>query len=264
VPKFAANLTMLFNEVEFLDRFALAERAGFRAVEYLFPFAYDTQELAGRLREHRLTQVLHNLPGGDWAGGERGIACLPGRRQEFQDSVGLAIEYATALECPQVNCLAGIAPPDSSADALRSTLIENLRYAARALGAAGIRLLIEPINNVRDIPGFYLNRVGQAVDIIREAAVDNLYIQADVYHMHVMGEDPLDILERHLSRIAHIQIADDPGRHEPGTGTIQFGDLFALLDRLQYAGWIGCEYKPSTRTEGSFGWLAREQARARA
>ena len=257
MPRFAANLTMLFNEAGFLDRFALAAGEGFQAVEYLFPYPYEKQQLVDCLGEQGLVQVLHNLPGGNWAAGERGIACLPGREQEFQDGVGKAIEYARALGCPQVNCLAGIAPAGTPAGVLRSTLIENLRFAARALDAAGVKLLLEPINDVRDIPRFFVNRTDQALDLIREAAIGNLYLQADVYHMHVMQEDILSVLERDVDRIAHVQIADDPGRHEPGTGTIDFAGVFAQLDRLQYPGWIGCEYRPSTTTAESLAWLAR-------
>ncbi len=246
---------MLFTEVDFLDRFALAAGSGFDAVEYLFPYDYDVRELVARLDAHGLRQVLHNLPGGDWPAGERGLACLPGREEEFRDGVRHAIEYARALRCPQVNCLAGIAPPDVPEEVLRTTFVDNLRFAARALGDAGIRLLIEPINNVRDIPGFYLNRTSEAMSIIEEVAADNLYLQADVYHMHVMQEDVPGCLERYAARIAHVQIADNPGRHEPGTGTVDFPAIFTQLDRLAYAGWIGCEYRPSVSTADSFRWL---------
>jgi hydroxypyruvate isomerase len=246
---------MLFGEVEFLDRFALAARAGFRGVEYLFPYGHDKRELAEKLRRHELTQVLHNLPPGDWDRGERGIACLPGREREFQDGVGDAIEYATALGCRQVNCLAGIAPAGEAPEVLRATFVENLRFAARTLGDAGIKLLIEPINSIRDIPGFYLDRSAQALDIMSEVGSDNLYLQYDVYHMHVMGEEMPATIEHHLARIAHVQIADDPGRHEPGTGSIDFAALFRLFDRIGYSGWIGCEYKPSTTTAAALEWL---------
>jgi len=246
---------MLFGEVAFLERFALAARAGFRGVEYLFPYAHDKRELAEKLQRHELTQVLHNLPPGDWDRGERGIACLPGRQREFQNGVGDAIEYATALGCRQVNCLAGIAPKGEAPEVLRATFVENLRFAARALGDAGIKLLIEPINSIRDIPGFYLDRSAQALDIISDVGSDNLYLQYDMYHMHVMGEEMPATIERHLARIAHVQIADDPGRHEPGTGSIDFAFLFRLLDRIGYSGWIGCEYKPSTTTDAALEWL---------
>ncbi len=255
MPRFAANLTMLFNEVDFLDRFAAAAGAGFRAVEYLFPYGYDKDELAEKLAEHGLSQVLHNLPAGDWAAGDRGLACLPGRVGEFQDGVGRAIDYARALGCPRVNCLAGIAPADADRDELRRTFVDNLRFAARELEQAGIVLLIEPINT-RDIPGFYLNRSDQALTLIAEVGSANLKLQYDVYHMQIMEGDLAPTIERHLATIGHMQIADTPGRHEPGTGEINYGFLFDFIDASGYGGWIGCEYKPRTTTSDGLGWLA--------
>ncbi len=255
MPRFAANLTMLFNEVDFLDRFAAAAGAGFRAVEYLFPYGYDKNELAEKLAEHDLSQVLHNLPAGDWAAGDRGLACLPGRVGEFQDGVGRAIDYARALGCPRVNCLAGIAPADADRDELRRTLVENLRFAARELERAGIVLLIEPINT-RDIAGFYLNRSDQALALIAEVGSANLKLQYDVYHMQIMEGDLAPTIERHLATIGHMQIADTPGRHEPGTGEINYGFLFDFIDASGYGGWIGCEYKPRTTTSDGLDWLA--------
>jgi hydroxypyruvate isomerase len=255
MPKLAANLTMLFGEVDFLDRFKAAADAGFRAVEYLFPYAYEAQVLKGRLQEHGLTQVLHNLPAGDWAAGERGIACLPDRVEEFEAGVAKAIAYATALECNRVNCLAGILPKTVDPDAARETFVRNLRYAAPRLKAAGIKLLIEPINT-RDLPGFFLSGTRQALDIIDAVASDNLWVQYDIYHMQIMGEDVAATIEEHLSRIAHMQLADVPGRHEPGTGEIDFGALFAHLARIGYTGWIGCEYIPKEKTIDGLGWAA--------
>lgn len=254
MPKFAANLSMLFAEAEFLDRFALAARAGFAAVECQFPYAYPAAAILDRLRRQDLTMVLHNLPAGDWDRGERGIACLPGREQEFRDGVERAVEYATTLGCPQVNCPAGIAPPGVSPDRLRDTLVANLAVAAELFAGAGLRLLLEPINNVRDIPGFFVANSWQALDIIRDVGAANLFLQYDVYHMHVMQEAIPETITRHLTSIGHVQIADDPGRHEPGTGSIDFRSLFALVDRLGYSGWIGCEYKPATTTEAGLGW----------
>jgi hydroxypyruvate isomerase len=254
MPRFAANLTMLFNEVDFLDRFGAAARAGFRGVEYLFPYAYPKEDLVERLRAHGLAQVLHNLPAGDWAAGERGIACHPARVGEFQDGVGRAIEYARALGCPQVNCLAGIAPPGVAPERLRETLVANLRFAAARLGEAGLRLLVEPINT-RDIPGFYLCHTAQALSILDEVGSANLHLQYDAYHMQVMEGDLARTLETHRARIGHVQIADNPGRHEPGTGEINHDFLFAHLDRIGYRGWVGCEYKPSTTTEAGLGWF---------
>jgi hydroxypyruvate isomerase len=198
--------------------------------------------------------VLHNLPAGDWAAGERGIACLPDRVGEFQEGVGRAIEYAQALGCSQLNCLAGLAPPEADADALRETLVSNLRFAADALGSAGIRLLIEPINT-RDIPGFYLTGTRQALEIIDATGSDNIGLQYDIYHMQIMEGDLASTIERHLGRIGHMQLADTPGRHEPGTGEINYPFLFGFIDRLGYRGWIGCEYKPAAGTLDGLAWL---------
>lgn len=254
MPKFAANLTMLFNEVEFLERFGAAAKAGFHGVEYLFPYAYPKSALVDAL--HKLVQVLHNLPAGDWAKGERGIACIPGREGEFKDGVGSAIEYAKALHCRQLNCLVGIPPADAGPDAVRRTLVENLRFAARALSREGIKLLLEPINSF-DIPGFCLTRTHQALEIFDEVAEANLWLQYDVYHMQRMEGELAATLAKHLPRIAHIQLADNPGRHEPGTGEINYDYLFSRIDELGYGGWIGCEYKPKTTTVEGLGWLAR-------
>jgi hydroxypyruvate isomerase len=254
MPRFNANLTMLFNEVDFLERFAAARKAGFTGVEYLFPYPYRKEELAERLETNGLTQVLHNLPAGDWAKGERGIACLPERVSEFQEGVGTAIEYARALRCTQLNCLAGIPPPGANGAAVRGTLVSNLKFAAAQLKAAGIRLLLEPCNT-RDIPGFYLNRSRQALEVIDEVGSDNLYLQYDVYHMQIMEGDLAPTIERALGRIRHVQIADNPGRHEPGTGEINYPFLFGFLDRMGYSGWIGCEYKPARGTVEGLAWL---------
>jgi len=254
MPRFAANLTMLFNEVDFPDRFAAAAAAGFRGVEYLFPYGYDKDELARKLADNGLSQVLHNLPAGDWSAGERGLACLPDRVGEFQDGVGQAIAYAQALGCPRVNCLAGIAPDGADPEALRHTFIENLRFAAQELEKTGIVLLTEPINT-RDIPGFYLSRSDQALAIIDEVGSANLKLQYDVYHMQIMEGDLAPTIERSLAEIGHMQIADTPGRHEPGTGEINYGFLFDFIDACGYDGWIGCEYKPRAATEAGLDWL---------
>ncbi len=255
MPKFNANLTMLFNEVPFLDRFQAAAEAGFKGVEFLFPYAFDKNEIAERLVKHGLVQVLHNLPAGDWDGGERGIACHPDRVGEFQDGVGRAIEYATALGCKQVNCLAGIAPAGVDPEKTRETFVANLRFAAGALKEAGIRLLIEPINTF-DIPGFYLNRTAQAIALIEEVGSPNLYLQHDIYHMQRMEGELANTIAKHLPKIAHIQIADTPGRHEPGSGEINYAWLFRYIDQLGYEGWIGCEYKPAAGTREGLGWIA--------
>ena len=255
MPRFAANLTMLFNELPFLDRFEAARDAGFKGVEYLFPYAFEKEALAERLQEYGLTQVLHNLPAGDWDKGERGIAVLPGREAEFREGVARAIEYAKALNCRQVNCLVGIAPAGVDAGTLRRTVVENLRYAATQLKQAGIKLLIEPINTY-DIPGFYLNTTKQALDLIESVGADNLFVQYDVYHAQRTEGELAKTIEKNLASIAHIQVADNPGRNEPGTGEINYPWLFKHLDRIGYDGWIGCEYKPAADTRAGLDWIA--------
>ena len=254
MPNFAANLTMLYNEVDFLDRFAAAAKDGFAGVEFLFPYAYPKDELAARLKEHKLTQALHNLPAGDWAGGERGIACHPDRVEEFRAGVAKGIEYATALGCKQLNCLAGKAPEGVPEAELRRTFVGNLRYAAPELAKAGIKLLAEPVN-IRDIPGFYLNKSAQAISIMDEVGSDNLYLQYDFYHTQIMEGDLTTTFRRLKNRIAHVQIADNPDRNEPGTGEINYPFLFDHIDRIGYTGWIGCEYKPRSTTDAGLGWV---------
>jgi hydroxypyruvate isomerase len=255
MPRFAANLSFLYTEHEFLDRFAAARKGGFAGVEFHFPYAHDKQRLANIARAQGLEVVLFNLPAGDWDAGERGIACNPDRSGEFREGVDLAIEHAQVLGCGRVNCLAGIRPERVSEEEARNTLIGNLRYAAEALGKAGIRLMIEPINT-RDMPGFFISRTRQALDIIAAANCGNLFVQYDIYHAQVMEGDLARTLGESLASIGHVQIADNPGRHEPGTGEINFPFLFAHLDRIGYAGWVGCEYKPAAATEDSLGWLA--------
>ena len=254
MPRFCANLTMLYGERDFLDRFEAAARSGFRGVEYLFPYPYPKEQLVERLHGLGLVQVLHNLPAGDWGKGERGIAVLPGRGEEFRHGVDQAIEYAHALGCKQVNCLAGIVPHGLAPDDARATFVTNLRFAADELKCAGIRLLVEPINTF-DIPGFYLSRTAQALEIIREVGSDNLFLQYDVYHMQRMEGELAGTLRSNLPRIAHLQVADNPGRNEPGTGEVNYPFLFELIDGLGYAGWIGCEYKPRAGTTEGLGWL---------
>ncbi len=255
MPKFAANLTMLFNELPFLDRFAAAKAAGFSGVEYLFPYDLEKAVLREQLLQHGLTQVLHNLPAGNWGAGERGIAIFPDRVDEFRDGVLRAIDYAKALDCRQLNCLVGVAPAAADVFELNEVLLKNLRFAADALARERIRLLIEPINTL-DIPGFFLSRTEQAVQIISDVRSDNLFIQYDIYHMQVMEGDIARTLQKHLARIAHVQLADNPGRNEPGTGEINYPFLFRHLDQIGYRGWIGCEYKPKTTTVEGLGWYA--------
>lgn len=256
MPRFAANLTMLFTEVPFLERFARAANAGFRSVEFLFPYAWPAAELRERLDAHGLTLVLHNLPAGDWDAGERGIACHPDRVPEFREGVARAIAYARVLGATRLNCLAGKAPPDVDARVLRSTLVANLKYAASELQAAGLTLLVEPVNTF-DIPGFYLSRTQQAIEILDEVGAPNALLQYDIYHAQRTEGELAATLQKHLARIGHIQLADNPGRNEPGTGEINYAFLLAHLDRIGYAGWIGCEYKPAGRTEDGLHWRQR-------
>ncbi len=254
MPRFAANLTLLFTEVPFLQRFERAARAGFTAVEFLFPYAWAAQDIRARLDAHGLQLVLHNLPPGDWEAGDRGLACQPDRVDEFRASVAQGIGYATALGVKQLNCLAGIAAPGVAAALTQQTLVDNLRFAAAEFKRAGLRLLLEPINAF-DMPGYCVNRTAQALEILDEVAADNAFVQYDIYHAQRMEGELAATLQRHLARIGHIQLADNPGRHEPGTGEINFAFLLAYLDRIGYTGWIGCEYRPASQTEAGLGWL---------
>ena len=254
MPKFAANLTMLFNEHPFMERFEKAAKAGFQAVEFLFPYPFSANDIRQELDKNKLQLVLHNLPAGDWDAGERGIACLPDRIDEFRAGVAKAIEYAKVLKVHQINCLAGKAPSGVAPDLLHKTFVDNLRYAASELKKVNIKLLIEPINTF-DIPGFYLSKTQQALDILNEVASDNVFIQYDIYHAQRMEGELCKTLEANLSKIAHIQLADNPGRNEPGTGEINYAHLFKFIDSIGYKGWIGCEYKPATNTEAGLGWI---------
>ncbi|MDP4299875.1 hydroxypyruvate isomerase [Leptothrix discophora] len=256
MPRFSANLSMLFTEVPMIERYAAAAAAGFRAVEVQFPYEHPAEVVRAQLEAHDLTMVLHNLPAGDWAGGERGIACLPDRVDEFRDGVARAIGYARTLGVPQLNCLAGIAPLGADERVLRATLVGNLRFAASELAKAGLGLLIEPINTF-DIPGFHVSRTAQALDILDEVGAANAKVQFDCYHAQRMEGELCGTLSRHLARIGHVQIADNPGRHEPGTGEIAHDFLFRHLDAIGYRGWVGCEYKPATTTVAGLGWLDR-------
>ncbi|MBI2306689.1 MAG: hydroxypyruvate isomerase [Rhodocyclales bacterium] len=255
MPRFCANLGFLFTEAAFPDRFERAARAGFQGVEYMSPYDYPAAELARLLRENGLQQVLFNLPAGDWAAGERGLAALPGREAEFRAGVELAIDYARQLGCTQVNALAGIPLAGSDRNEVRTTLIANLRDAAPRLAAAGIRLLVEPINSRIDMPGFWLDTPKKALSLIESVGEPNLWLQYDVYHAQVMEGDLARTIAANIDRIAHVQIADNPGRNEPGTGEVNYPYLFALLDRIGYAGWVGCEYRPLAGSEAGLGWL---------
>lgn len=253
MPKFAANLTMLFTELPFLDRFEAAAQADFKAVEFLFPYGFAIDDIKQRLDANQVQLVLHNLPAGDWDAGERGVACLPDRVQEFRAGVAEAIRYAKSLGVGQLNCLAGKAPAGVADEVLHQTFVSNLRYAAAELAAVGLNLLIEPINTY-DIAGFYLNRTQQALAILDEVGADNAFVQYDIYHAQRMEGELGANLQQHLARIGHIQLADNPGRHEPGTGEINYAWLFKHLDAIGYQGWVGCEYKPARSTTAGLGW----------
>ena len=255
MPRFAANLSMLFPELPFLDRFDAARAAGFDAVEFLFPYAYPVEQIGDRLAEQRLQLVLHNLPPGDWAAGERGIACDPRRVAEFQDGVAQALAYALPLGVSQLHCMAGIVPADADRDAARACYLTNLRYAAAQLKPHGMRLLIEPINTY-DIPGYFLHGSAQAAQLIADSGADNLFLQYDIYHMQRMEGELANTIRARLPLIRHMQLADTPGRHEPGTGEINYPFLFALLDELGYEGHIGCEYIPRGDTAQGLRWRA--------
>ena len=263
MPRFAANLSMLFTEVPLLDRFERAARAGFAVVELQFPYEAPAAAIRDRLVANRLKMVLHNLPAGDWAAGDRGVACDPARVAEFRAGVPKAIEYAKVLGVPQLNCLAG-KPGAGTTDAqARATFVDNVRFAAAELKAAGLKLLLEPINNF-DVPGFWLNRTELAISVLDEVGADNAFVQYDIYHAQRYEGELAATMQKHIKRIGHIQVADNPGRNEPGTGEINFSFLFSHLDRIGYTGSVGCEYKPAGTTEAGLGWLeqARRQLRA--
>jgi hydroxypyruvate isomerase len=253
VPRLAANLSLLFPEIDFPSRFAAAARAGFRHVEYQFPYAWPAPDVARWAAEAGVEVVLHNVPAGDFAQGDRGIACLPKRVDEFRDGVARAIEYARASNCPRLNCLAGVIPPDAARERYFDTLVENLAFAAAQLKGAGITLMIEACNT-RTIPGFFLHTTGQVLEAIDAAGADNAYLQYDIFHMQIMEGDLAHTIERLLPRIGHVQLADVPDRHEPGTGEINFPWLLETIDRIGYSGAIGCEYNPRADTVAGLAW----------
>lgn len=255
MPKFAANLSFLFTEEPFPERFGRAAAAGFKGVEYLSPYEHSPAEIAGWLNEHGLEQVLFNLPAGNWAAGERGLACHPWRRDEFVDSVELALDYAVKLDCRRLHCLAGLRPPGYDEAELEATYIANLRFAADRLATIGAELMIEPINSRIDMPGYWLNDVAKALVLLEAIGRSNVHLQYDIYHAQIIAGDLARTLEANIERIGHIQIADNPGRHEPGSGEINYAYLFALLDRLGYDGWVGCEYRPATTTAAGLSWI---------
>ncbi|MEU9399714.1 2-oxo-tetronate isomerase [Streptomyces sp. NPDC048242] len=252
MPRFAANLSMMYTEHPFPARFAAASADGFEAVEYLFPYAYDAAELRRLLDDHGLRQVLFNAPPGDWDAGERGTAALPGREAETRAGIDRALEYAAALDCPRVHVMAGLA----TAGAARETYLGNLGWAAERAGAAGVDLLIEPINH-RDMPGYFLNRQAEAHAVVRELGADNVKVQLDLYHCQITEGDLTTALRRDLltGRVGHLQIAGVPDRHEPDAGELNIGHLFDVIDELAFEGWIGCEYRPRAGTSEGLGWL---------
>ncbi len=256
MPNFAANLSMMFTEVPFLERFTAAAHAGFRAVEFLFPYDYAPSEISARLQQHGLTQALFNLPPGDWEKGERGQGILPGREQAFADSLELAISYAKALKCQQVHCMAGIAPTGVARETLNEIFIANLRHAAARLAKENVRALIEPINYY-DIPGYFLNTQAQARDIIDRVGSDNLFLQQDLYHCQIMEGNLAQKIKDYRDIARHYQIAGTPGRHEPNVGEINYPFLLDLIDELSYEGFVGCEYRPKGETRAGLGWAAR-------
>ncbi len=257
MPKFAANLSFLFADVAFRERFQRAAAAGFQGVEYLFPYDWPAQDVAEWLKAADVEQVLFNLPPGDWAAGERGLACLPHRQAEFVEGVEMALNYAMLLDCERVHCMAGIRPDKVPAAELEATYIANLQFAADRFATIGATVMIEPINSCIDMPGYWLDDIDQAVHLLARIGRDNVKLQLDLYHAQIIRGDLARTIENNLGQIGHVQIADNPGRHEPGTGEINYPFLFALLDRLGYAGWVGCEYKPLTTTEAGLGWLPR-------
>jgi len=261
MPRFAANLSLLYPELDFLARFAAAARDGFQAVEYLFPYAWPAAELAARLQAHGLQQVLFNAPPGDWEAGERGLACLPGREAEFRAGFEQALDYAGALACPRIHVMAGLAPLGADPAVLQATYLNNLRWAAVQAAPQGVTVLIEPIN-LRDMPGYFLSQQAQAHAVVAEVGAPNLKVQMDLYHCQIMEGDVAMKLRQYLpgGRIGHLQIAGVPERHEPDTGELNYPYLFALLDELGYDGWVGCEYRPQRGSQASgtsdgLGWF---------
>jgi len=256
VPNFAANLSMMFQEVEFLDRFGAAAKAGFRGVEFLFPYDFKASDIADRLKTHKLTQALFNTPPGNWGAGERGLAALPGRESEFRDGVARAIDYAKATNCRTIHTMAGLWPAGKSKAEGEAVYVENVRYAADLAKKDGITVVIEPINT-RDIPGYFLNTTTEGIGILDRVARDNARLQLDLYHCQIMEGDLAERTKRLMPRVSHVQIAGNPGRHEPDIGEVNYPFLYDLLDELGYRGWVGCEYRPKGATLAGLGWARK-------
>ncbi len=259
MPRFAANVSFLFNEVPFLERFAEAAHAGFRAVECSFPYEVPAKEIAARLKENRLEMVLFNTPPGDWSAGDRGTASLPGREHEFAASFVSALRYAQTLSCTRIHAMAGIVPADADAEQRarqRSTFVRNLRFACGEAAEQGVTVLLEPLNP-RDMPGYLYTKLEEARAIREEVGASNLKVQMDLYHTQIVEGDLTERIRHWLPHIGHIQIAGVPGRHEPDVGEINYAWIFKLLDELKYDGWIGCEYRPLSSTAAGLTWLYR-------
>ncbi|HGF6562307.1 hydroxypyruvate isomerase family protein [Providencia sp. PROV188] len=254
MAKFAANLSMMFNEVPFIQRFERAAQAGFKGVEYLFPYEEDADVIAGELKKHQLTQALFNMPAGNWGAGERGMASIPGREAEFAQGVQTALKYALALGCKQVHAMAGKVDEKFTPEEQKACFIKNIQHAADVMAEHGIRVLIEPINT-RDMPGYFLTTQKQAEALLPEINRENVFIQLDLYHCQIMEGDLLKTIERLWGKFSHIQIASVPFRHEPDSGEVNYPWIFNQLDEMGYEGWLGCEYHPAGRTEDGLGWL---------
>jgi len=256
VPKFAANLSFIFQEIDFLDRFAAAAQCGFKAVEYLGAYDHPPETVAAQLSRNGLIQALFNMPPGNWAAGERGMAALPGREQEFRAGVEQALTYAKATKCRLLHAMAGLVPEGHDCAAAERIYVANLRHAAERAAGDGVTVIIEPINN-RDIPGYFLNTTTHAMKVIEAVGHPNLQLQLDLYHVQIMEGDLAHRIRSLAGRYPHIQIAGNPDRHEPDIGEINYPFLFDLLDEIGYAGWIGCEYRPKAETKAGLGWANR-------
>jgi hydroxypyruvate isomerase len=256
MTKLAANLSLMFNEVDFLDRFEAAAKAGFKGVEYLFPYDYPAEQIKEKLDQNNLTQVLFDFPAGDWDADERGIGSLPDRVGEFQDGVDKAVEYAKVLDCDRLTVLAGKAASGVSAMKMQETLIENLKFASNAVSGTSAIVLLEAINTI-DIPGYSVFRTNQSRAAVEAAGADNVKVQYDIYHMQIMEGDITRAIDANMDVIGHFQLADNPGRHEPGTGELNYDFLLPYIDSKGYDGWVGCEYAPAGDTVAGLGWAAK-------
>jgi len=256
MTRLAANLSLMFNEAPFMERFDRAARAGFKGVEYLFPYDFPAAAIGAQLAMHNLEQVLFDFPAGDWAKGERGLGCLPDRVGEFQDGVGTALEYAKTLGCSRLTVLAGVAPSGADREELSQTLSDNLTFAGKAVEGTGITVLLEAINTI-DIPGFFVTTTAQSKALVAASGSPNVKVQYDIYHMQIMEGDLARTIQANLGQIGHFQLADNPGRNEPGTGEINYGFLLPYIDSLGYDGWVGCEYRPKGQTEAGLSWARK-------